>query len=173
VSLVARGSCVVLLALAACGRSDAPAAAPAPSAAGIEASKAPVDHLAPDELLEGTEKAFGITLPQRLRLSARVADAAYAKGPVGVSPLVHYFQARVQDGDLRQGDTSATFTGVHALGVGARLLSIHIAQVQGTTSVDIHDDTPPVPPQLPDDTERWKRVGLSPQGRILDPTHLD
>jgi hypothetical protein len=28
-------------------------------------------------------------------------------------------------------------------------------------------------PDLPNETERWKAVGLTPNGKVLDPTHLD
>jgi hypothetical protein len=52
-------------------------------------------------------------------------------------------------------------------------LSVHITKVFDSARVEIQDVTPPPVPQLPDDTARWKRVGLTPSGRVLDPTHLD
>jgi len=37
----------------------------------------------------------------------------------------------------------------------------------------IRDTTPPKGPPLPDENARWKQVGLTPSGRLVDPTHLD
>ena len=41
------------------------------------------------------------------------------------------------------------------------------------TKVELFDSTPPPLPDLPDEQARWKAVGLTPDGKILDPKHLE
>ena len=41
------------------------------------------------------------------------------------------------------------------------------------THVDISTTITPPAPVLPDVPARWRQVGLTPEGKILDPTHLD
>jgi hypothetical protein len=133
----------------------------------------PVDHLAPGEVVEGREEAFGIRLPQGIRIDETFARVVFASGPLTVHPIVQYFRSRLHDGDVREGETSATFEHVTAPGKPDRSLTIHIAEVRRATTIEIRDATPPPSPNLPDETARWKNVGLTPNGRILDPTHLE
>jgi hypothetical protein len=173
--LAAAGFAAVV-ALAACHRSPAPDSAPAPvaSAAAVSAAAAPADHLGPGELLEGTDKAFDVTLPRGLRTDAAFSSVVYTSGALELHALTTYLAARLQGGDLREGATSATFDRVTAKDKPARLLNIHIATTTGQgVHVDIRDVTPLPGPPLPDEAARWKRVGLTPSGRLIDPTHLD
>jgi hypothetical protein len=148
---------------------------PAPSA-GVVAVKPPMlpgDHLAPGELLEGTQEAYGIKLPQLVKVDEVFSDETAASGPVALHPLVDYLRARVTGGELREGTDSATFEHVTAPGKPQPELQIHLARSRDVMRIVFRDATPPVLPPLPDDTARFKRAGLSPSGRILDPTHLD
>ena len=170
-----RAAAIVFVACAGCRRatpqddgtkSSGPSSAPA-------GDLAPADHLAPGELLEGADNAFGLILPRRLRVEGAFAQVVYASGPLAVQPLVRYFRARLQDGSLREGETAASFEHVHVPGKPERELAIRIAATAQTARVEIRDATPPEAPALPDDRARWKRVGLTPEGRLLDRTHLD
>lgn len=133
----------------------------------------PADHLAAGELLEGSEEAYGIKLPQGVVVNEAFSKETDASGAVALHPLVDYFRAHVHDGDLREGDSSATFEHVTAPGRPEPLLQIHLAMSRDVIKIVIRDETPPVLPPLPDDAARFKRAGLTPSGRILDPTHLD
>jgi hypothetical protein len=176
----AAGGCWVLGALAmlpGC-RSDVPTTdgtdqAP-PTMGSAATALAPVDHLAPGELLEGSEHAYGLTFPQGLHVDDTFATEILASGPLALHPLVQYFQGRLKGGGLHEGTTSATFEDVKASSDRGPPLTIHITQVRDSVRVDLHDTTPPpAAPPLPDDAARWKHVGLTPTGRIADPTHLD
>jgi hypothetical protein len=169
---LAAAGCAAIVALGAACRGSSRGGAPAP-AASAAAVGVPVDHLAPDELLEGTDKAFDVTLPRGLRVDGVFADEVIASGALTVHPLTQYFRARLQNGDLREGAGSATFDHVTAPGKPERPLSVHIVKAGDGAHVDIRDVTPVVLPPLPDDAARLKRVGLTPSGRLLDPTHLD
>ena len=175
---LAAAGCAGLVALSAACRGSSPAAgdapaAPSASAAAFKAPEVPVDHLAPGELLEGTEKAFDVTLPRGLHVDGTFTDSVIASGPLSVHPLVAYFRARLQNGDLREGSASATFDRVTVADKAERPLSVHIAKAGDGVHVEIRDLTPVPAPPLPDEAARWKHVGLTPNGRLLDPTHLD
>jgi hypothetical protein len=170
--------------VAACSRSAPPTETLAPPAPAPAASIAPpADHLAPGELIEGTQRAFGVLLPQVLRIHESFVKVVYTSGPTTVDALVPYFRAHLTGGELHVSPSLATFDHVHAVpegapGVAAREtsgheLSVRIATAADGARVDIADTTPPVLPALPDDNARWKAVGLTPQGKVADPTHLD
>ena len=163
-----------MAALPACHRpppaGDAP---PSASGATIRAPAAPADHLAPGELLEGTDKALGVTLPRGLRIDGAFRDVVYTTGLLDVHALATYFGAHLQNGDFREGATSATFERVTPKEQPGRLLSVHIVKSGAGARVDVRDVTPIPGPKVPDETTQWKRVGLTPSGRLIDPTHLD
>jgi len=157
---------------------DEPGAAPPPAAPPTLAQgsgDAPADHLAPGELVEGSGQVFGITLPRVLVVKARFVDVAYADAAASVHSLAQYFRARVTDGTMREGPVAATFEHVHARGQasgGADLL-VRIAATANGATVEIRDTTPPPAAVLPDEPSRWRNVGLTPEGRLADPAHLD
>lgn len=160
--------------VAGCGRDDASGAAPpavtfsAPPAP----SALPVDHLAPDELVEGKETAFGVPLPRGVLVERRYVDTVQASGPMTVHALVKYFQARLQGGSVREGEAAATFEHVNQPGAPDAELTIHIEVGLGKTRIDLTSYHHQEAPVLPDETARWRSVGLTPNGKILDPTHL-
>jgi hypothetical protein len=170
--------CAALFALAtACRGSSPPGDSPSTGASGAAASAGPtavpVDHLAPGELLEGSAQAFGITLPQGVRVDEAFVKVVYASGPLPVHPLVQYFRSRLRGGDVREGESSATFDHVTAPSDADRPLSIHIAEVHRGALIEVRDATPAPAPNLPDEAARWKNVGLTPNGRLADPAHFE
>lgn len=142
--------------------------APAPVAT-ASSEQPPVDHLAPDELLEGTQVALGVTLPRDLRLEGAFDNAAYARGTASVHSLVQYFRARLHDGGLREGETSATFEHVHAPARPGHELNVHIGTTLGGVRVELRDTTPAIPLSAADDEARLRQVGLTRDGRWIDP----
>jgi hypothetical protein len=170
---------LVLLALAVGCKRPAPATeveAPSDSAGAStqsEASSTPVDHLAPDELLEGPVQVFGLFLPRAAVVKETFVDVAYASGPVSVHALARYFRRRLNGGTLRESQAAATFEHVSVPGRPGVELSVRIAAAPDGSSVEVRDSTPPPAPSLPDEASRWKQVGVTPQGRLADPTHLD
>lgn len=140
-------------------------------------SSAPVDHLAPGELVEGTEKIFGVLLPRELVLERQFVDVGYASGEPGQAAVATYFSTRVQGGKVKTGDRGAIFDSVHTAADPNRILRIEIAtasdgQFSGRGSrVTIRDITPPKLPDQPDEEARWKAAGLKPDGTLLDPQH--
>jgi hypothetical protein len=158
----------------ACGRSST-VDAPAPSAiasAPATPSDVPSDHLGPGELVEGRERAFGVALPRDVLVERRYPDIVYASGPMPVHALVAYFQPRLRGGSVREGPSAATFEHVSRPDEPRAELLIRITADVGKTRVEISSFLPPEAPNLPDEASRWRQVGLTPNGKILDPTHL-
>lgn len=159
--------------VAGCGRAAPTDAVPGSTATSPSASAHGPDQLAPGELLEGGSKAFGVALPRDLHVDASFADVVYASGPLGVHALAQFFRARVEEGSLREGPQAATFEHVRVPGKPGKELLVHIVQQGGSCRVELRDTTPHQIPILPDESARWRQVGLTPQGQLADPTHLD
>lgn len=143
------------------------------------ASTVPVDHLAKGELLEGSAKAFGLVLPRGVRVDAAFADVIYASGPVDDEAAVKYLHARVREGKLVRpdfaGDGYTVLDHVRVPATPDKQYVIRIGPEKGkvaSTEIEIRDVTPTKAPNLPDDAARWRSAGLSPNGTIADPTHL-
>jgi hypothetical protein len=169
---------LLLLALVIACKNDAITIIP-PAPAASEVVKAPVDHLAPNELLEGSERAFGLVLPRGVRVDKPFNDIVYASGQVPLEGVKQYIRTRVRDGKMIEGDFShqdvTTFDHVRVPINPDRELVIVVHPVLGTvgmTRLEIRDVTPVPAPKLPDDRARWAAAGLKPNGQVLDPTKL-
>jgi hypothetical protein len=161
----------------ACTQAPAPEGAPVASAvptpAAPSSSAAPADHLAPGELVEGTDKAFGVPLPREVHLEWDHPGSVRAVGPVSVHSLVKYYRTRVAQAVRNEGDTFAELDDVRLSGQPGRVFRIRMTELPPRgTLLEIDDVTPPPAPDLPNEEARWRQVGLTPQGKLLDPTHL-
>jgi hypothetical protein len=169
---------VALVALAGCKQPTPPSDSQqqvdrASASSQTEATPAPVDHLGPGELLEGPVRVFGLPLPRGTTVKGTFVDVAYASGQASVQSFAHYFRVRLQGGTLREGPEIATFEHVKVPGKPGMELSVRIVAAPDGSSIEIRDSTPPPAPALPDEPSRWRQVGVTPQGRLADPTHLD
>jgi len=159
-----------------CHRDDASdEVAPTPSAA---LQPAPVDHLAPGELVEGPEKIFGVALPRELALQRQFVDVGYAAGEPPQVAVAKYFSTRVEGGKVTTGDRGAVFEAVHTTADANRTLRIEVATANDGpfagrgSRVTIRDITAVKQPDLPDEAARWRAAGLNPNGTLADPQHL-
>lgn len=167
---------VLAPAMAGCHRdvSEPGESSPTTGATAASPSATPADHLAPDELVEGPEKAFDMPLPRGVTVERAQLGSVRAIGPVAVHPLVKYFDAHISQGRKDEGDRFATFTDVRLSGHPGVQYRIRLTALPPRgTLVEIDDVTPPPAPDLPDVPARWRQVGLTPNGRVVDPTHLD
>jgi hypothetical protein len=144
-----------------------------PVAASPGATGAPVDHLAPGELVEGSRQVFGVALPRVMNVRQSFVDVVYASGPATLDALVPYFRSRLEGGSVRRWPSVATFEHASVRGKPGVDVFVRLATVPEGASVEIRDATPHPGPSLPDQAARWRQVGLTPEGRLIDPSHLD
>jgi hypothetical protein len=171
--LAAMGTIVTGL---ACSRAPPPGDAPVATATATPqaaASAVPPDHLAPGELVEGLDKAFGMALPREVHIERNQPGSVRAIGPVSVHALAKYFRTRIAEGQRNEGDTFAEFDDVRLGGNPGHVFRLRMTELPPKgTLLEIDDVTPPPVPDLPSEEARWRQVGLTPQGKLLDPTHL-
>lgn len=159
------------LSLGACKKKES-VAQPAPVDSAL-----PVDRLAPGELPEGREVAFGLKLPQGMGVARGFPGVIHATSTtLRPEQVANYFRARVVDGTVAAGAVGTRFLGVHAKTDPKRELAIEVrAGAPGVTTCEVllRDTTPPpVEPGLSED-ERRKKAGLTPDGKLLDPKHME
>lgn len=158
------------LLMPACRDEPKPTAAPAPSVA----PQAPPDQLRPGELAEGTLDAFGLKLPRIMSVDTRFPDAVFASGQASHKDVVGYIRERVLAEKVETIQTKTIFENATLKTAPTKKMRIEvIAQAHGVVKLVIRDETrPPAKPGLTEE-ERWKEVGMTPQGELIDPTHLD
>jgi hypothetical protein len=137
----------------------------------------PVDHLRPGELIEGSEAAYTLALPREFYVNSRFTGMVTAEGPGTPEDVANFFRARVKDGRVLVGVAQTRFQGVHTQKEPGRILQILVEpdpRGGARSRVTVEDVTPP--PEPPegqrDPRSRMKSVGLSEDGKVLDPRKL-
>jgi hypothetical protein len=154
-----------------CKRRPRPAPHEAPPVAA--ASARPADHALPDEIAEGSEKAFGLPIPRQMRVVGRFEDVIFASGDVAPELVANYVRQRVIAAHVETGPAKTVFTGVTLKIDPARTLRVDVISRNGDTDLTVRDETRPPARQGLTEAERWKELGLRPGGTPLDPTHLE
>jgi hypothetical protein len=136
----------------------------------------PPDHLAPSEVVEGKERAFGLPLPRAARIAARFDKTVHVQTPLTPEELVNYVRARVKDGKVIPGTSGTQLFDVAPLGDLQKRLTIEVRLYRGGdgqhSEMIVKDTTPPpVEPGLTDE-QRWQKAGFTPSGQIIDPKKL-
>lgn len=151
---------------------DAPPASRGATTAPPPLSALPPDHLAPGELPEGTETAFGLALPRGFTVTARFDDSIFARGQSSPENVTNYVRRRVEAGATDVGPSRTVFGGARAKGKpNAPFVRIEVVEIPGGTEIVVRDLTPPPIEKGLSEEERWKKAGLKPNGEVLDPTH--
>jgi hypothetical protein len=156
------------LALAAAGcKEKAVEPTPVPASS---APPAPVDHLAPGELLEGTEKAFGLPFPRGLTVVHGYDDLVIASGLVPSDAVANYFRARLPDAQVTVGPQATVLDRGRSKYAPDLELSVRVEPGMGGAGsrVTVRRLTQPKAPVLPDDEARWRAAGFKPNGEPLD-----
>lgn len=145
-----------------------------PSAA-PSAEPPPVDRLAPGELPQGSESAFGLLLPRGLSVIGVFPGVVHAAGPLTIEDVSNYVRARVDLRRVELGAAGTIFPSVHiAGGDPQKLLRIEVNAVGNDTHLIIRDVTPKpaAPVEHLTNEEAWRRAGFKPDGTPLDPEKL-
>ena len=145
---------------------------PIPSASGQTASLPP-DHLAPGELAEGTEKAFGLTLPRAFRVTRRFDTSVFATGSVSPESAANYLRRRLDAEATEVGPTRTILVKAKVRG-GDQAVTLHVevSEAGAGAEIVVRNVTPTPPEPGLSEEERWKREGLLPNGKVANPTKL-
>jgi len=164
------------IALAGCRakRSAADEHAPAPPSARTtaEVDATPVDRALPGELAEGSTRAFGFALPRVMTVKGRFDDVIFAAGDAPADQVANYVRQRVTADKIVTGPEKTVFSRATVKGNPGTLVAIAVVSYGNRTELEVRDVTPkPVKAGLsPDD--RWRELGLTPEGDPVDPTQL-
>jgi hypothetical protein len=172
---LAAGCLFAVVFVAACKDDSLPEHPPDEVAEPAPTVQKPVDHLAPTELLEGDEAAFGMKLPRAAHVEHAFPDTVYVTAYVPLAAMVDYIRTHVRDGSFTQSELSATFSHVKVPSRPGHEMTILLRENASARrcEVQLRDTTPPETPQYADEASRWRSQGLKPGGGILDPTHLE
>lgn len=137
----------------------------------------PADHLVPGEVVEGKDRAFGLPLPRLARVAARFESTVDVYSPLSPEELVNFVRARVKDGKVTPGSSSTLLVDVVPLADVQKRLNIDVHAFHGMDSsvrseMIVRDTTPFASEPGLTEEQRWKKAGLTPDGHIADPTHL-
>ena len=161
-----------LLCAAAC-RSGDTRETPGAAAGSVRRSPRTVDRLQPGELAEGKADAFGLALPREMLLERRFPDAVHAVGRIPHESVANYVRQRVEVGRIEVGAARTVFPNARIKG-GRTDRSYRIEVIAGAaeTRLLVKDITPPPTTQGLSEEERWRRAGLTPEGKPLDPKRI-
>jgi len=154
----------------ACKRKEQAPPTPAPSA------QPSADHLAKGEIPEGRDRAFTLPLPLHSTVKARFPKSVHVASSHTPEELVGFIQARVKDGTTTTGPSETRFEGVVVAKDPSKKLTIQVRAAaiasEYRSQLVIDDVTPP--PEEPGLTteDRYRKAGLGPDGKLLDPKHL-
>jgi hypothetical protein len=165
---------VIALAIVGCKRAPTKQEQQAPSPV-RSAAPAP-DRLAKGEVPEGRERAFTMPLPLRCTVKARFPDSVHVATPLTQEDLANFTRARVKDGITSTGASGTRFEGVVVARDPSRRLTIEIrpsATIGDYKSEMVVNDVtrPPEDPNITTD-ERWRKAGMTPNGKLIDPKKL-
>lgn len=144
--------------------------------AGPSPSALPPDHLATNEVPEGKERAFGFPLPVAIRISARFPDSMQILTAYTPEDLANYVRSRVKEGKTVAGTSVTRFDDAVPTADPTKRLVIEVRRAPMTSSLRselvVRDVTPK--PVVDSDTpaERMRKAGLTPDGKLLDPKHM-
>jgi hypothetical protein len=162
----------VLLLAAPCGcESDRPVVPAGVTSAQPHASAPPLDRLAPGELAPGTARAFGLLLPRDLRVEAQFLKETRATGDVSPEALANYVRQRVTPARVELGAARTVFLDTLIQGGPPN----HVFEIEvvpdrgGRTLLVVRDVTREPAPEGLSDAERWRRAGMTPDGKLIDP----
>lgn len=131
----------------------------------------PPDRLAPDELAEGAVKLHGLRLPRRARVLKTVGELTFVRSDLTVAQLSTYVRARVEGGKETPDKSETRWDAVSAKGGGGPRLDITVRALHDAddpTEMVLHPLPASTVPANASEEERWRAVGATPNGKLID-----
>ena len=109
-----------------------------------------------------------------MNVDVRFPDAIFASGEASHKDLVGYVRERVVSEKVETLATKTVFEGATSKSAPSAKMRIEvIALGKGQAKLVIRDETRPAAKPGLTEEERWRELGLTPQGELLDPSHLN
>lgn len=132
------------------------------------------DRLPPGKLLEGKEEIFGFVFPRGVKVERPAAGVARGSGPVNFDALVEYAKDRLVVRYAEMHGTDLVFDNARVKGGDPKQpITVHVKK-RGVESV-LEVEGPLLVPATPglSEKQRWEKVGLTPEGRLIDPHGME
>ncbi len=127
-----------------------------------------VDTAPENELAEGPREAFGLLLPRDIAVKVSFPDAVFGTGSMQLEAIANYVRERVEAERVDTGPAKTVFQHAKVKRDPSRVVSVEVSNVgQGKVEVVVRDETPRPPDGL-STAERWRRAGLTPDGKKVD-----
>jgi hypothetical protein len=162
---------IVVGLLPAC-RKPRPSTETAPPVASI-----PADRLAPGEAAPGQEKAFDLVLPRGGKIDRVFGNTVYAFVALPPETVASYIRAQADEAMAVVGPTGTVIPKLHVRGAGPGYwLRVEITggprPDETLLVVDRVEDNKPMPSATTNE-ELMKEVGLTPDGKLLNPKRVE
>ena len=154
------------LLLSACSKT---ADSPAPGAS-VTVSRR--DRLAPGELAPGEELAFGLRLPQALKVIVREPFLVQSEGRVIPERVTEYLRGRLDGSTKGLGLSGTVFDDAVVLGTTGPTLRVEVIAIDRGTRLVVRDKTPPKEQLLPKE-EMLRIHGYDSEGTKMDPSKFE
>jgi len=135
-------------------------------------SALPVDQALPGELAEGTDQAFGLLLPRGATVRGRFDDVVFARTGDPPDRVANYVRQHVDADKIETGPEKTLFFRATVKGVPGPHISVSVMVHAGFTEMEVRNVTLKPARQGLTPDERWRALGLNPDGSPLDPTTL-
>jgi hypothetical protein len=126
----------------------------------------------PGELAEGTEKAFGLTLPRIVVVRARFEDVVFGMADVSPDKVANYVRQRVTANKVETGPVKTVFSRATVREKPGVELDIEVLSRGGVTELQVRNLSLWKTPAGLTDEERWRAAGFKADGTPLDTKHL-
>jgi hypothetical protein len=138
----------------------------------------PPDRLAPGEPAPGQQVAHDLVLPRGAKIERNFGNSIVAFVPWPAEKVANYVRTQTDATDLEAivGPTGTVFPKVFVRGAkNDHWLRVEISRAERTdmsnVTIDRIENKPPPPKKS--NEELMKEVGLTPDGKPLDPKHLE
>ncbi len=128
----------------------------------------PIDSTEPNEVAEGDVLAFGLALPRDIEIDVQGADTTYATGRLPFEALANYVRQRVTATRVDTGPAQTVFVDAVVKRDPKKVVQVEVRNKRGRVQLIVRDRTPKPADEGLSEAERWRRAGLTPDGRAIE-----
>jgi hypothetical protein len=125
----------------------------------------PIDTTVEGELPEGQVEAFGLILPRRMRIVAQMNDAVFVEGQLRLEHVSNFIRRRVDSDQIETGPSKTVFAEARVKAAPKNVVEVEVSIVARGVRVIVRNKTRKAAEEGLTEAERWKRAGLTPDGK--------